>query len=456
MGPPDYTSSFRRATYAWGSGSRKLVFAYKVQEKDQGAGISTDADFLRWVNPVTDHSGQVPANLDVDAMETGAGHRVDGSGKMGCSMVLCAKVTVAEHGDAGTFGAGHYDTGNIGNISNRVFYYQEDLYPEDDLAYVLMEVLVRNGGQLEVLLNRPPGEVLLEETRLNIAAESFPLRHGLVHGSRVTWRNTGLSWAAGDKVSISISDHSVVSNLLQANTGQVSASSTAPALAQSFTTGSHPSGYILSAARLPMAAHFRAIPTVSVYSDDSGVPGENLHRLYKRVWFWFQSFIPNDWMASDFPLEPDTTYWLVAEKLADKRDVTMLVTATAEEDPGAATGWSLGNAGQMRSGGEWSPLTGAADTIQMAILAILAMPANRPATGAPVALGAPLVGEPVGADTADMVDPDGLTGVSYSYQWMIEDKNGKVADIPGATGSHFVPPVRRSWQAAKSAGVFQR
>ena len=288
---------------------------------------------------------------------------------------------------------------------------------------------------MEALLNRPPGEVLLEEVRLIVAGKDFPLRHGLVHGSRITWRSTGLSWTAGDKVSVMVTDHSVVSNLLQDNAGQVSTSATAPALAQSFTTGSHPSGYTLSAARLPMAAYLHAIPTVSVYSNDSGVPGESLHRLSRRPWFWFQGFIPNDYLASDFPLEPDTRYWLVAEKLADKRDVAMLVTVTDDEDPGAATGWSLGNAGQMRSNGEWSPLTGTADTIQMAILA---MKANRPATGAPQ-VGAPQVGEPVGADTADIVDPDGLTGVSYSYQWMIEDKNGRVADIPGATGSHFVP-----------------
>ena len=437
VGPPDRTVSFRSSRYAWGSGTRKLVFAYKVQERDGDEdGFSAAAGFLRGVGPVTDHSGEVGANLYVPAGEAGTGHKVDGSGQMGCPMVLCATVTVAQQGDANTLGAGHYDSGNVGNISNRVFYYEEDNYPGDDQAYVLMEVLLRDRGQLEVLLNRPPGRVLLEEVRLEVGERAFLLRNGLVHGSRVTWRNTGLSWAAGDKVSIMVTDHTVVGNVLQDNAGRLSASSGSPALAQSFTTGSHASGYVLLSARLPMNAYPGAIPTVSVHSDDSGAPGRRLHQLSRRPWFVYGSFIPNNYTSSDFMLDPDTTYWLVVEKLADKRDPIVLVTESANEDRGAASGWSLGDAGQVRSGGTWSALTGTADTIQMAILA---MKANRPATGSPVVEGSMRVNEPLLADTSGIYDPDGLTGPSYSYQWMIKDENGEAEAIPGATGASYTP-----------------
>ena len=56
--------------------------------------------------------------------------------------------------------------------------------------------------------------------------------------------------------------------------------------------------------------------------------------------------------------------------------------------------------------------------------------ANRPATGAPVTAGSPGVGELLRVDTSGIADPDGLTGVSYSYQWMMEEEGGEAAAIP--------------------------
>ena len=439
VGPPQRASSYRRATYAWGSETRKLVLAYKIQERDaDDDGFSMDARFLRTDNEarITDLAGAIPANVHLEAAEAGTGHKANGSGEMGCPLMLCATVTAVQHGDAGTHGAGHYDSGNMGNISNRVFHYSEDNYPVDDLAYVLMEVLVRDQGQLEILLNRPPGEVLLSETRLNVGDESFPLRSGVVNGSRITWRSTGLSWAVGDKVSISISDHTVISNLLQSNDGRVSSSSTTPALAQSFETGSHGGGYSLLAARLPISAYALNIPTVSVYSDDGGAPGSKLHDLARPVWFKYGFSTHNDFTASVAKLGADTTYWVVVEKRSGKRDFALPLTEAADEDTGALSGWSLGDAGQERSGGTWTALTGATDTIQ---LAILAMPANRQATGGPAFVTPPRVGKPVQLDYSGIADDDGLTGVSYAHQWIMDDLRGVSDEIPGATDPTYVP-----------------
>ena len=374
--------------------------------------------------------------MHLEAAEAGTGHKANGSGEMGCPLMLCATVTAVQHGDAGTHGAGHYDSGNMGNISNRVFHYSEDNYPVDDLAYVLMEVLVRDQGQLEILLNRPPGEVLLAETRLNVGEESFPLRSGLVNGSRITWRSTGLSWAAGDKVSISISDHTVVSNLLQSSDGRVSTSTTSTALAQSFETGSHGGGYSLLAARLPINAYALNIPTVSVYSDDGGAPGSKLHDLSRPVWFKYGFSTHNDFTASVAKLDADTTYWVVVEKGVGKRDFELPLTEAADEDTGALSGWSLGDAGQELSSGAWSALTGTADTIQ---LAILAMPAGWQASGEPIFVRPPRVGEPVQLDYSGIADSDGLTGVSYGHQWTMDDQRGVSAEIPGATDPTYVP-----------------
>ena len=57
---------------------------------------------------------------------------------------------------------------------------------------------------------------------------------------------------------------------------------------------------------------------------------------------------------------------------------------------------------------------------------------NSPATGAPTIGGTPQVGETLTADTSGIADADGLTKVSYSYQWTAGG-----SDIDGATGSTY-------------------
>ena len=66
-----------------------------------------------------------------------------------------------------------------------------------------------------------------------------------------------------------------------------------------------------------------------------------------------------------------------------------------------------------------------------ATVAVAAAP-NRDATGAPTIDGTPQVGETLTASTSAISDEDGLTQVSYSYQWNKND-----ADISGATGSSY-------------------
>ena len=61
---------------------------------------------------------------------------------------------------------------------------------------------------------------------------------------------------------------------------------------------------------------------------------------------------------------------------------------------------------------------------------------NRDATGAPTISGTPQVRETLTADTADIADEDGLTNVTYRYQWITNDGNAD-ADIEDATGSTY-------------------
>ena len=55
---------------------------------------------------------------------------------------------------------------------------------------------------------------------------------------------------------------------------------------------------------------------------------------------------------------------------------------------------------------------------------------NNSATGLPAISGTPQVGETLTASTSDIDDQDGLTGVSYRYQWTAGG-----ADISGAIGA---------------------
>ena len=57
---------------------------------------------------------------------------------------------------------------------------------------------------------------------------------------------------------------------------------------------------------------------------------------------------------------------------------------------------------------------------------------NSPATGAPTISDAAQVGETLTAGTSDISDSDGLTSVSYSYQWLAGG-----SDVDGATGSTY-------------------
>ena len=67
---------------------------------------------------------------------------------------------------------------------------------------------------------------------------------------------------------------------------------------------------------------------------------------------------------------------------------------------------------------------------------VAARPSNNPATGAPSTSGTVQVGETLTADTSSIADADGLTNVSYSYQWVRNDGTSDT-DITGAADSTY-------------------
>ena len=74
------------------------------------------------------------------------------------------------------------------------------------------------------------------------------------------------------------------------------------------------------------------------------------------------------------------------------------------------------------------------ETLTSAATGVVAVKPNSPATGAPTISGTAQVGQALTADTSGIVDEDGLTSVSFSYQWIRNDGTTDT-DIEGATSS---------------------
>ena len=77
-----------------------------------------------------------------------------------------------------------------------------------------------------------------------------------------------------------------------------------------------------------------------------------------------------------------------------------------------------------------------AETRTSAATAAVAEAPNRTATGLPTISGTAQVGQTLTADTSGIADEDGLTNVSFSYQWIRSDGNTDT-DIAGETDSTY-------------------
>ena len=78
-----------------------------------------------------------------------------------------------------------------------------------------------------------------------------------------------------------------------------------------------------------------------------------------------------------------------------------------------------------------------------------APPTNTSAAGAPTISGTPQVEQTLTADTSSITDEDGLTNVSYSYQWIAGG-----SDIGGATGSTYTLTASQQGQTVQVRVTF--
>ena len=140
-------------------------------------------------------------------------------------------------------------------------------------------------------------------------------------------------------------------------------------------------------------------------ADTSGIEDEN---GLDRVQFRFQ-WVSHDGSAdTDIANATDSTYTLVADDAGKTIKVRVAFTDRGGYD-------------ESLTGGETA--------------SVEARP-NSPATGAPAITGTVQVGETLTADTSGIADADGLTDVSYSYQWVANDGTLD-RDITDATDSTY-------------------
>ena len=150
-------------------------------------------------------------------------------------------------------------------------------------------------------------------------------------------------------------------------------------------------------------------------ADTSGIEDPN---GLARVQFRFKWISSNGGTDTVITHATDSSYTLVAADEGNTIKVWVDFTdrgGYSESLTSAATA-SVSSAGEGSSGGE--------------------TPRNSPATGAPTITGTALVGETLTADTSGIADSDGLTNVSYSYQWISNDGDSD-SNVTGATGSSY-------------------
>ena len=156
-------------------------------------------------------------------------------------------------------------------------------------------------------------------------------------------------------------------------------------------------------------------------------------------------------VANDIPDQTVTagmmlTYNFPANTFSDTDGDTLTYTAT-KADGTALPSW-LSFTGDTRTFAG-TPEAGDVGTVTVKVTAsdgnggsvsdefdiLVSSAANNAATGAPTITGAAQVGQTLTAVTTAVMDADGLTSVSYAYQWI--RVNGTDADISGATSSTY-------------------
>ena len=211
---------------------------------------------------------------------------------------------------------------------------------------------------------------------------------------------------------------------------------------QGFQTGTHPAGYSLTSVQL----HIESFVTPATIADMNitlrTVATGSVPRpvFTDTVTFSNPTFTSAGTYTFTVPtgttidLTADTAYFVVVDinSTVNNSGVNLGKTSATDEDSGAATGWEIHDDSYWPQGFAWQ------SNGYMYRIAVDASLKNTPATGLPTITGtATAVGDVLTAVTTGISDVDGLTSVSYGYQWIRVDDMAVETDISSATSSTY-------------------
>ena len=246
--------------------------------------------------------------------------------------------------------------------------------------------------------------------------------------------------------------------------------------AQVFTTGTNTGGYALGAVGIQVSSFPDASSagdqlqmTVNSTATD-GEPADAHCTLTDPSTFTAPGVIAFDAPTGESAcpqLAAETAYFVVIEWVSPSGTEALALipqtypteeTAATEEDPGGAQGWSIADdAYYLTVSSDTRTWTAYDETASFKIKVTGTVSQqttdpvteteseteteteaeteaeNNPPTGAPTITGTPQVEQTLTADTSSINDADGLTSVSYEYQWTAGG-----SDIDGATGSTYL------------------
>ena len=219
---------------------------------------------------------------------------------------------------------------------------------------------------------------------------------------------------------------------LVSNAGQstTSANTGSADRAQAFTTGA--AGATLSSVEIISGDNEGDDMAVSLCTvDSSGYPTSSCTALTAPSSFASGTLVFTD--PASTTLDATTTYTLLITSPGGQ-DLRLTDTGSNAEETGAAAGWTIANAYHFKSSSNvWGP-TGFGTSFLITIKGTLGTTNTAP-TGVPTITGTAQVGKTLTAVTTGIMDADGLTSPTYTYQWI--RVNGTEADIAGANSSTY-------------------
>ena len=219
-------------------------------------------------------------------------------------------------------------------------------------------------------------------------------------------------------------DVTLVSNLSETSSGSLSITSN-QVRSIKFINGSNEGGYFLSSVIIKWGTLTGSVSDLTVTIDQGGLGvGATLATLTNPSPLVAEG--DNVFTAStSVALEADTDYFISIRNSGSAVTISKTDSLSHSGEPD----WDIPFTHRFYNGTNWSVVY---EPLQIAVSGQI----KDSATGAPTISGTPAVSRTLTADTSGISDPDGLTNVSYSYQWIRVDGDDET-DIAGANSRSY-------------------